>query len=110
MVAGAKYRGDFEERIKSIMTEVARNKSIILFIDEIHTIVGAGSAEGAIDAANIMKPELSRGEIQIIGATTTKLKKLDYPTGSLPSGGYFKYFVWEGFDTMKPVVNVKAFN
>ena len=70
MVAGAKYRGDFEERIKSIMTEVARNKSIILFIDEIHTIVGAGSAEGAIDAANIMKPELSRGEIQIIGATT----------------------------------------
>ena len=70
MVAGAKYRGDFEERIKNIMNEVAKNKSIILFIDEIHTIVGAGSAEGAIDAANIMKPELSRGDIQIIGATT----------------------------------------
>lgn len=70
MVAGAKYRGDFEERIKNIMNEAARNKSVILFIDEIHTIVGAGSAEGAIDAANIMKPELSRGEIQLIGATT----------------------------------------
>ena len=70
MVAGAKYRGDFEERIKNIMNEVGKNKSVILFIDEIHTIVGAGSAEGAIDAANIMKPELSRGDIQIIGATT----------------------------------------
>lgn len=70
MVAGAKYRGDFEERIKSIMSEAAKNKSVILFIDEIHTIVGAGSAEGAIDAANIMKPELARGDIQIIGATT----------------------------------------
>ena len=70
MVAGAKYRGDFEERIKSIMSEAAKNKSVILFIDEIHTIVGAGSAEGAIDAANIMKPELSRGDIQLIGATT----------------------------------------
>ena len=70
MVAGAKYRGDFEERIKNIMLEAKRNKSIILFIDEIHTIVGAGSAEGAIDAANILKPELSRGEIQLIGATT----------------------------------------
>ncbi len=70
MVAGAKYRGDFEERIKNIMSEAVKNKSVILFIDEIHTIVGAGSAEGAIDAANIMKPELSRGDIQLIGATT----------------------------------------
>ena len=70
MVAGAKYRGDFEERIKAILSEATRNKSIILFIDEIHTIVGAGSAEGAIDAANILKPQLSRGEIQLIGATT----------------------------------------
>ena len=70
IVAGAKYRGDFEERIKSIMAEAAKNKSVILFIDEIHTIVGAGSAEGAIDAANIMKPELARGDIQVIGATT----------------------------------------
>ena len=70
MVAGAKYRGDFEERIKSIVNEAAKNKSVILFIDEIHTIVGAGAAEGAIDAANILKPQLSRGDIQIIGATT----------------------------------------
>lgn len=70
MVAGAKYRGDFEERIKSIMSEAAKNKSVILFIDEIHSIVGAGAAEGAIDASNIMKPELARGEIRVIGATT----------------------------------------
>ncbi len=70
MVAGAKYRGDFEERIKNILDEATKNKSVILFIDEIHTIVGAGSAEGAIDASNIMKPELARGNIQLIGATT----------------------------------------
>lgn len=70
MVAGAKYRGDFEDRIKCILNEAKKNKSVILFIDEIHTIIGAGSAEGAIDAANIMKPQLSRGEIRIIGATT----------------------------------------
>ena len=72
MVAGAKYRGDFEERIKSILNEVVKNGNIILFIDEVHTIVGAGAAEGAIDASNILKPQLSRGEIQIIGATTIK--------------------------------------
>ncbi len=70
MVAGAKYRGDFEERIKKTMNEVKKAKDVILFIDEIHTIVGAGAAEGAIDAANILKPLLSRGEIQLIGATT----------------------------------------
>ena len=70
MVAGTKYRGDFEERIKNIVQEVSANREVILFIDEIHTIVGAGAAEGAIDAANILKPELSRGEIQVIGATT----------------------------------------
>ena len=70
MVAGAKYRGDFEERIKNIVSEASANKSIILFIDEIHTIVGAGAAEGAIDASNILKPQLSRGELQVIGATT----------------------------------------
>ena len=70
MVAGAKYRGDFEERIKSILNEVAKQKDVILFIDEIHTIVGAGAAEGAIDASNILKPQLARGDIQIIGATT----------------------------------------
>ena len=70
MVAGTKYRGEFEERIKKVMQEAKKDGSIILFIDEIHTIVGAGSAEGAVDAANILKPALSRGEIQIIGATT----------------------------------------
>lgn len=70
MVAGAKYRGDFEERIKKALKEVKKAGDIIIFIDEIHTIVGAGAAEGAIDAANILKPLLARGEIQIIGATT----------------------------------------
>ncbi|MBR6727902.1 MAG: ATP-dependent Clp protease ATP-binding subunit, partial [Clostridia bacterium] len=70
MVAGAKYRGEFEERPKSVMEEVAKNPGIILFIDEIHTIVGAGAAEGAVDAANILKPALARGEMQVIGATT----------------------------------------
>ena len=71
MVAGTKYRGEFEERVKNILTEVRRLGDIILFIDELHTIVGAGSAEGAIDAANIIKPALGRGEIQVVGATTT---------------------------------------
>ncbi|MGY8768816.1 MAG: ATP-dependent Clp protease ATP-binding subunit [Pirellulales bacterium] len=70
MVAGTKYRGQFEERIKAVMNEVRRAKNTILFIDELHTLVGAGGAEGAIDAANVMKPALSRGEIQCIGATT----------------------------------------
>ena len=70
MVAGTKYRGQFEERIKAVMDEIRRVKNIILFIDELHTIVGAGAAEGAIDASNILKPSLSRGEIQCIGATT----------------------------------------
>ena len=72
MVAGAKYRGDFEERVKKCLAEVKRAQDIILFIDEIHTIVGAGAAEGAIDAANILKPLLARGEIQVVGATTLK--------------------------------------
>jgi ATP-dependent Clp protease ATP-binding subunit ClpC len=70
MVAGTKYRGDFEERIKTAIEEVQKAKDVILFIDELHTIIGAGAAEGAIDAANIIKPALGRGEIQIIGATT----------------------------------------
>ena len=70
MVAGAKYRGDFEERIKKVLNEVKKVEDVLLFIDEIHTIVGAGAAEGAIDAANILKPLLARGEIQLIGATT----------------------------------------
>ncbi|MDZ4828712.1 MAG: ATP-dependent Clp protease ATP-binding subunit [Phycisphaerae bacterium] len=70
MVAGTKYRGQFEERIKAVMNEVRRAKNVILFIDELHTLVGAGGAEGAIDASNVLKPSLARGEIQCIGATT----------------------------------------
>jgi len=70
MVAGTKYRGQFEERIKAVMTEVRRVRDVVLFIDELHTLVGAGGAEGAIDASNVLKPALSRGEIQCIGATT----------------------------------------
>ncbi|MAG54708.1 MAG: NDP-hexose 4-ketoreductase [Planctomycetes bacterium] len=70
MVAGTKYRGQFEERIKAVMTEVRRARNVILFIDELHTLVGAGGAEGAIDASNVLKPALSRGEVQCIGATT----------------------------------------
>ena len=70
MIAGTKYRGQFEERIKAVMDEIKKNGNVLLFIDELHTIVGAGAAEGAIDASNILKPALSRGEIQCIGATT----------------------------------------
>ena len=72
MVAGTKYRGEFEERVKNILNEVRRARDVILFLDELHTIVGAGSAEGAIDAANILKPALGRGDLQVIGATTTE--------------------------------------
>ena len=70
MVAGTKYRGQFEERIKAVMDEIRRAKNVILFVDELHSLVGAGSAEGAMDAANILKPALSRGELQVVGATT----------------------------------------
>jgi len=70
MIAGAKYRGEFEERMKSVVEEVQKRTNVILFIDELHTIVGAGAAEGAVDAANILKPALARGELQVIGATT----------------------------------------
>ncbi|PKM63190.1 MAG: ATP-dependent Clp protease ATP-binding subunit ClpC, partial [Firmicutes bacterium HGW-Firmicutes-21] len=72
LVAGTKYRGEFEEKIKSIISEVSEADDVILFIDELHTIVGAGAAEGAIDASNILKPALARGEIRLIGATTLK--------------------------------------
>ena len=70
MVAGSKYRGEFEERIKKVIGEVISDGNVLLFIDELHTIIGAGGAEGAIDASNILKPSLARGELQIIGATT----------------------------------------
>ena len=70
IVAGTKYRGQFEERLKAIMKELIDNRNFIIFVDELHTLVGAGSAEGSLDAANILKPALSRGEIQCIGATT----------------------------------------
>jgi len=72
LIAGTKYRGEFEDRIKKVMKEVRTNKDVVLFIDEVHTIIGAGAAEGAVDAANILKPALARGEIQCIGATTLK--------------------------------------
>ena len=71
-VAGTKYRGEFEERIRKILKEIEDNDDIILFIDEVHTLVGAGGAEGAIDASNIFKPALARGKIRCIGATTTE--------------------------------------
>jgi ATP-dependent Clp protease ATP-binding subunit ClpC len=70
IVAGTKYRGQFEERLKSLMTELQKNDNVIIFIDELHTIVGAGGSEGSLDASNIFKPALSRGEFQCIGATT----------------------------------------
>ncbi|MFR6495801.1 MAG: AAA family ATPase [Ruminococcus sp.] len=70
LLSGAKYRGDFEERLKNCLAEATEQGNIILFIDELHTIVGAGAAEGAIDAANMLKPQLARGEIRLIGATT----------------------------------------
>ncbi len=83
-VAGTKYRGEFEDRIRKILKEVENNEDIILFIDEIHTLVGAGGAEGAIDASNIFKPALARGKIRLIGATTTKeYKKYIEPDGAL---------------------------
>ena len=70
VVAGTKYRGEFEDRLKKIMDEIRQAGNIILFIDELHTLIGAGGAEGAIDASNILKPALARGELQCIGATT----------------------------------------
>ena len=70
MIAGSKYRGEFEERIRKVIREVTDDGNILLFLDELHTLIGAGGAEGAIDASNILKPSLARGEIQLIGATT----------------------------------------
>ena len=70
LVAGTKYRGEFEDRMKKILDEIAKDGKVILFVDEMHTLIGAGGAEGAIDASNILKPSLARGDIQMIGATT----------------------------------------
>src|SRR2546425_9399518 len=70
VIAGTKYRGQFEERLKAIINEIAQNRNIILFIDELHTLVGAGAAEGAVDASNMLKPALARGELQCVGAST----------------------------------------
>ena len=70
LVAGTKYRGEFEERLKKVLSEIKKAGNCVLFIDEMHTMVGAGAAEGAVDAANILKPSLARGEIQVVGATT----------------------------------------
>ncbi len=83
MVAGSKYRGEFEERIKKVISEVTEDGNVLLFLDEIHTIIGAGGAEGAIDASNILKPSLARGEIQLIGAqlgrnTASTLRKMQH--------------------------------
>ena len=72
MIAGTKYRGDFEDRIKNAIEEIKKAGNVILFIDELHTIIGAGSAEGSADTANILKPSLARGDFQVIGATTIK--------------------------------------
>ncbi len=81
LVAGTKYRGDFEERLKNLLEELVRDGTAILFIDEFHTIVGAGAAEGAIDAASILKPVLARGELQLIGATTNQEFPHPHPEG-----------------------------
>ena len=70
VIAGTKYRGQFEERLKAVMNEISQNRNVVLFIDELHTLVGAGAAEGAIDASNMLKPALARGELQCIGAST----------------------------------------
>src|SRR5699024_1670139 len=70
VVAGTKYRGEFEERMKKVVDEIKKSGNVILFIDEMHTLIGAGGAEGSVDASNILKPSLSRGEVQVIGATT----------------------------------------
>ena len=88
VVAGTKYRGEFEERLKKVLEEVKKHENWTLFIDELHTLVGAGAGEGSMDAANIMKPALARGEIRCIGATTLKEYKKYIATRQYPSISY----------------------
>ena len=91
LVAGTKFRGQFEERIKGVIKELEKNQDIILFIDEIHTMIGAGSAEGTMDAANILKPALARGTLQCIGATTlNEYRKSIEKDGALERRGFFE--------------------
>jgi ATP-dependent Clp protease ATP-binding subunit ClpC len=92
IVAGTKYRGEFEERLKRLVAEIKANDKLIIFIDEIHTITGAGAAEGAIDAANILKPALARGELQCIGATTMSEYKLYIEKDSALVRRFQKYY------------------
>ncbi len=95
MIAGAKYRGEFEDRLRGVLDEVRQNKNVILFIDELHMIVGAGAAEGAVDAANILKPALSRGEIRVFGATTPKEYRMSIEKDSALSRRFAPVFVRE---------------
>src|SRR5438045_4625035 len=107
MVAGTKYRGQFEERIKAVMDEIRRAKNILLFIDELHTIVGAGSAEGTMDASNIIKPALSRGEMQCIGATTLNEYR-KYIEKDAARERRFKAVKVEGPAIEEPILSLKS--
>ena len=109
MVAGTKYRGEFEERMKKVIKEIEDNDDIILFIDEIHTLVGAGGAEGAIDASNILKPALARGKIRCIGATTTEEYKKFIEKDSALERRFQKIFVNEPSigETKNILMNIK---
>ena len=88
LVAGTKYRGEFEERLKKLMEEIKQSDEIILFIDEVHTLIGAGAAEGAIDAANILKPALARGELQVFSRQNNSHKKCPEQLGGYDYGSY----------------------
>ena len=109
MVAGTKYRGEFEDRMKKVVKELEDNSDIILFIDEIHTLVGAGGAEGAIDASNILKPALARGKIRCIGATTTEEYKKYIEKDSALERRFQKIYVSEPSieETRNILINIK---
>ena len=102
IVAGTKYRGQFEERLKAVMNELQQSQNVIIFIDELHTIVGAGSAEGTLDASNMFKPSLSRGELQCIGATTLdEYRKYIEKDGALERR--FQTIVVDALQSMRPL-------